>query len=135
MARAEAAEAAAAAAPRRRVGGGRRRPPRRNVGGGRARAHRLMSDEEFTERYEIMATLGRGQFAKVKRVVRRATGEAFAVKMLPKNHVGSRLANLIQEFETPGSLHHPNIIKLVEACETPTAVLLGPSSRPAATRR
>ena len=84
----------------------------------------LASDEEFTERYEIMATLGRGQFAKVKRVVRRATGEAFAVKILPKNHVGNRLANLIQEFEVLKSLHHPNIIKLVEAYETPTAVLL-----------
>ena len=71
-----------------------------------------------------MATLGRGQFAKVKRVVRRATGEAFAVKILPKNHVGNRLANLIQEFEVLKSLHHPNIIKLIEAYETPTAVLL-----------
>jgi len=76
-------------------------------------------DKQLWETFTDIDTLGRGHFAKVKRVEHQQTGEHFAMKILDKTAADNDLDDLVREFLVLKSLRHPNIIRLYAAYETP----------------
>ena len=70
------------------------------------------------ETYKIEATLGKGNFATVKKAKNRATGERFAVKVLSKKKMTEEdKAAMKVEIEILRQVDHPNIVKLVDVFE------------------
>ena len=70
------------------------------------------------ETYKIESTIGKGNFATVKKVKLRATGERFAVKILSKKNMSEEdLLSMEQEIEILKQIDHPNIVKLNDVFE------------------
>jgi len=68
--------------------------------------------------YKIGDTIGKGNFATVKKVKHRETGEKFAVKVLYKKKMSEKdKLNIQSEIEILKQLDHPNIVKLVDVFE------------------
>lgn len=86
----------------------------------------LNTDREFWEIYEKGETIGRGHFAKVKLVRKRASGEFYAAKILDKRLEEHQedYDSMMREFKVLGALEHPNIVHLHEAFETETSLIL-----------
>mmetsp|Transcript_17867 Transcript_17867/g.38618 ORF Transcript_17867/g.38618 Transcript_17867/m.38618 type:complete len:380 (-) Transcript_17867:835-1974(-) len=96
------------------------------MGAENEKPHQVASDEVFWRTYEKGETIGRGHFAKVKLVRHRQSGEYFAAKILDKRLEEHRedYASMMREFEVLRSLRHPNIVRMEEAYETPTYLIL-----------
>jgi len=70
------------------------------------------------EIYKIEATLGKGNFATVKKAKNRTTGERFAVKVLSKKKMTEEdKAAMKVEIEILKQVDHPNIVKLIDVFE------------------
>ena len=70
------------------------------------------------ETYKIESTIGKGNFATVKKVKLRATGERFAVKILSKKNMTEEdLLAMETEIEILKQVDHPNIVKLNDVFE------------------
>lgn len=71
-------------------------------------------------------TLGRGHFAKVKKVRKRSTGEYYAAKILDKRLEEHKedYESMLREFKVLSSLRHKNIVALHEAFETGNSLIL-----------
>ncbi|KAI1718149.1 protein kinase domain-containing protein [Ditylenchus destructor] len=80
--------------------------------------------------YDVEEEMGSGQFAVVKKVVKRATGEQFAAKYIKKRRYansrrGVARLHIEREVEVLRSIGgHPNVIELFEVFETPNEVIL-----------
>ncbi|CAD5209714.1 unnamed protein product [Bursaphelenchus xylophilus] len=82
------------------------------------------------QNYEFCEELGSGQFAQVRRVVKRSTGAAYAAKFIKKRrYTTSRrgvprehIEREVQVLQTIAG--HPNVIELHEVYETLTDVVL-----------
>ena len=82
-----------------------------------------MSDKDTMEKYEIIEVIGEGSFGRVFRGTRRADGFPVALKLIPKlGHTDKELASLRSECKIQMSLSHPNIVRMVDAFETPKEV-------------
>ncbi|EGV60398.1 Protein kinase protein rad53 [Yamadazyma tenuis] len=60
-------------------------------------------------------TIGQGAFATVKKVIERATGDAYAVKIINKRkalNTGGGMVEVERELSILRKLNHPNIVKL-----------------------
>ncbi|ETN85520.1 kinase domain protein [Necator americanus] len=103
------------------------------------RRHQSLGQEEpqikfnetpFDTVFEVGDELGSGQFAVVRKVVKKATGEEFAAKFIKKRRYatsrrGVTRANIEREvsvLRTVGG--HSNVIELHEVYETPSDVIL-----------
>ena len=70
------------------------------------------------ETYKIEATLGKGNFATVKKCKNRATGEKFAVKVMSKKAItDDERQAILNEIEILKQIDHPNIVKLIDVFE------------------
>ncbi|PAV77013.1 hypothetical protein WR25_00130 [Diploscapter pachys] len=84
----------------------------------------------FESVFEILDELGSGQFAVVRKVRRRSTGEEFAAKFIKKRRYatsrrGVTRANIEREVSVLRTIGgHSNVIELFEVYETPTDVIL-----------
>lgn len=75
--------------------------------------------------YNIIKTLGEGNFAKVKLATHSLTGAEVAIKVIDKTQLDEKkLQKLYREVRIMKSLHHPHIIKLYEVIETKNTVFL-----------
>ena len=61
----------------------------------------LGTDADFWRCFEDQCTVGRGHFAKVKRVRHGRTGDLFAAKILGKDNPGNCLADLVRPAPDP----------------------------------
>ncbi|XP_055338875.1 SNF-related serine/threonine-protein kinase-like [Paramacrobiotus metropolitanus] len=75
--------------------------------------------------YDLMDTLGRGNFATVKKAVHVFSGEEVAVKIIDKTKLDATgRAHLLQEVRCMRLVQHPNIVRLYEIIDTPTTLFL-----------
>lgn len=69
--------------------------------------------------YEILHTIGEGQFAKVKLARHVLTKGVVAIKIIEKTHqTFTSLQQLFQEVNAMRIMNHPNIVKLLEVIDT-----------------
>lgn len=76
----------------------------------------------FQNRYQVLERLGSGGFGEVYKAVQAATGQLVAIKILrvqPAAELGSRqpVARFMREMKLCARLHHPNIVRLIDAGE------------------
>ena len=65
--------------------------------------------------YDIIKTIGKGNFAVVKLAVHRLTKCKVAIKIMDKNLVGlNNLKKINREIEVMKRCEHPNIVKLYQ---------------------
>ena len=96
----------------------------RTYGDSEVEAQAIDHDREFWDVFEDIRTIGRGNFAKVKEVEHRETGEVFAVKALDKDPDCNAMEDLVREVQILSVLRHPNIIRLYAAYESPKRLFL-----------
>ncbi|MES1904549.1 MAG: MAP microtubule affinity-regulating kinase 1 [Paramarteilia canceri] len=73
---------------------------------------------ELYGKYEVIKTIGKGNFAVVKKACHIVTGINVAIKIFSKKSLNSQSqAKILREIEIMKSLYHPNIISLLEVIE------------------
>jgi len=79
-----------------------------------------LTEKEFYKKYWIEEDeLGKGSFAKVRKVTRKADGDIFALKMIKKAGKSAEdLVALQREIAILAKLNHENVVKLMDWCET-----------------
>ncbi|XP_029975608.1 NUAK family SNF1-like kinase 1 [Salarias fasciatus] len=77
-------------------------------------------------RYEVMETLGKGTYGKVKRAVERATLKTVAIKSIRKERITDDLdrIHIQREIEITSSLRHANIIRFHEVFESRDKIVI-----------
>ncbi|KAK1158489.1 NUAK family SNF1-like kinase 1 isoform X1 [Acipenser oxyrinchus oxyrinchus] len=77
-------------------------------------------------RYEVLETLGKGTYGKVKKAVERGTGKTVAIKSIRKDRITDELdrVHIQREIEIMSSLRHPNIIRINEVFESKDKILI-----------
>ena len=77
------------------------------------------------DKYHVLEFIGEGSFAKVHRGRKKYTGQIVALKFISKvNKSEKELKNLRGEIEILRSLHHENIIELLDSYETEKEVVV-----------
>ena len=76
--------------------------------------------EDSRKKYEILRTLGRGSFGKVKEALHLMSGEKIAIKIMEKRRIKKEddQDRIKREMNILSKVHHPNIIQLYETIET-----------------
>jgi serine/threonine protein kinase len=75
-------------------------------------------DPVFRSRYDILDLIGSGGFGRIYRARQRTTGQDVAVKVLHSRGDDPRdesLARFRQELAVCATLHHPNIVHLIDS--------------------
>ncbi|XP_010874012.2 NUAK family SNF1-like kinase 1 [Esox lucius] len=77
-------------------------------------------------RYEVMETLGKGTYGKVKRAMERTTKKTVAIKSIRKEHIIDDLdrVHIQREIEITSALKHPNIIRFHEVFESRDKIVI-----------
>ncbi|XP_028309830.1 NUAK family SNF1-like kinase 1 isoform X2 [Gouania willdenowi] len=77
-------------------------------------------------RYEVMETLGRGTYGKVRRAVERTSQKTVAIKSIRKEHITDDLerVHIQREIEITSKLRHPNIIRFYEVFESRDKIVI-----------
>ncbi|RXM98003.1 NUAK family SNF1-like kinase 1 [Acipenser ruthenus] len=77
-------------------------------------------------RYQVLETLGKGTYGKVKKAVERGTGKTVAIKSIRKDRITDELdrVHIQREIEIMSSLRHPNIIRINEVFESKDKILI-----------
>ncbi|XP_017270448.1 NUAK family SNF1-like kinase 1 [Kryptolebias marmoratus] len=77
-------------------------------------------------RYEVMETLGRGTYGKVKKAVEKASMRTVAIKSIRKERITDDLdrIHIQREIEITSSLRHPNIIRFHEVFESRDKIVI-----------
>jgi len=78
---------------------------------------------EIAKNYSIGQQLGSGNFAVVKKAVRKADGQEVAIKIIDKAKVED-MNDITREIEIMGQIDHPNVIKLYEIFDEPKKMQL-----------
>ncbi|CAF0747474.1 unnamed protein product [Brachionus calyciflorus] len=76
------------------------------------------------DRYEIIKTLGDGNFAVVKQAKLKNTDHEYAIKIIDKSKMKGKENMIENEIHIMKSCNHPNIVKLHEEFETKDEVYL-----------
>jgi len=77
-----------------------------------------LSQDQFLSKYDLTATvLGQGYFAVVKVGILKVTGDKVAIKFVNKKLV-EKPENLKTETSLLQMVDHPNIVKLIDICDT-----------------
>ena len=76
------------------------------------------------DNYHVLELIGEGSFGKVYKGRRKYTGQIVAMKFIPKTGRSEKeLTNLRREIEIMRSLHHINIVEMVDSYETDKEVV------------
>ncbi|XP_044157138.1 NUAK family SNF1-like kinase 1 [Bufo gargarizans] len=77
-------------------------------------------------RYQLLETLGRGTYGKVKRAVDKSTGMMVAVKLIQKDKITDELdrVHLQREIEITALLKHEHIIQVFEVFESTDKIII-----------
>ncbi|XP_061113965.1 NUAK family SNF1-like kinase 1 [Conger conger] len=77
-------------------------------------------------RYDVLETLGKGTYGKVKKAVERRSGKTVAIKSIRKEHITDDLdrVHIQREIEITSSLKHPNIIRIHEVFESKDKIVI-----------
>ncbi|XP_072223873.1 NUAK family SNF1-like kinase 1 [Leuresthes tenuis] len=77
-------------------------------------------------RYEVMETLGKGTYGKVKKAVERASLRTVAIKSIRKERITDDLdrIHIQREIEITSSLRHTNIIRFHEVFESRDKIVI-----------
>ncbi|XP_043232345.1 serine/threonine-protein kinase MARK2-like isoform X18 [Amphibalanus amphitrite] len=81
--------------------------------------------EPHIGKYQLLKTIGKGNFAKVKLAKHLPTGEEVAIKIIDKTQMNpGSLQKLFREVRIMKMLDHPNIVKLYQVIETKKTLYL-----------
>ncbi|KAJ1111151.1 hypothetical protein NDU88_008488 [Pleurodeles waltl] len=113
--------------PERAAGGGPRNPtsgspsPERPAG---VKKHH--HKHSVKSRYQVMETLGRGTYGKVKKAVERSSGRVVAVKSIGKDKITDELdkVHLQREIEITALLKHEHIVQVYEVFENKDKIII-----------
>ncbi|KAG9280615.1 NUAK family SNF1-like kinase 1 [Astyanax mexicanus] len=77
-------------------------------------------------RYELLETLGRGTYGKVKKAVEKHTGRVVAIKSIRKEKIKDEqdMVHIRREIEIMSSLRHPHIISIYEVFENKDKIVI-----------
>jgi TOMM system kinase/cyclase fusion protein len=80
----------------------------------------IVAGATFEDRYEILAEIGSGGFGTVYQAKQLATGQLVAIKVLRWQDQAApgwdrKLARFLREMRLCARLHHPNIVRLIDA--------------------
>ena len=76
------------------------------------------------EKYDVLELIGEGSFGRVFRGIRKADSFPVALKLIPKMaHTASELSSLRSECKIQLQLSHPNVVKMIDAFETPKEIV------------
>lgn len=77
-------------------------------------------------RYELLETLGRGTYGKVKKAIERHSGRAVAIKSIRKDKIKDEqdMVHIRREIEIMSSLRHPHIISIYEVFENKDKIVI-----------
>ncbi|XP_036960012.1 NUAK family SNF1-like kinase 1 [Acanthopagrus latus] len=93
---------------------------------GRAEVKKHQHKHNLKHRYEVMETLGKGTYGKVKKAVERASLKTVAIKSIRKERITDDLdrIHIQREIEITASLRHPNIIRFHEVFESRDKIVI-----------
>ncbi|KAF7701797.1 NUAK family SNF1-like kinase 1 [Silurus meridionalis] len=77
-------------------------------------------------RYELLETLGRGTYGKVKKAIERHSGRVVAIKSIKKDKIKDEqdMVHIRREIEIMSSLRHPHIISIYEVFENKDKIVI-----------
>ncbi|KAE8615240.1 hypothetical protein XENTR_v10008449 [Xenopus tropicalis] len=77
-------------------------------------------------RYELLETLGKGTYGKVKRAIERFSGRVVAIKSIRKDKIRDEqdMVHIRREIEIMSSLNHPHIIRIYEVFENKDKIVI-----------
>ncbi|KAJ8269795.1 hypothetical protein COCON_G00124020 [Conger conger] len=77
-------------------------------------------------RYELLETLGRGTYGKVKKALERHSGREVAIKSIRKEKIKDEqdMVHIRREIEIMSSLRHPHIISIYEVFENKDKIVI-----------
>ncbi|CAL8323164.1 unnamed protein product [Lota lota] len=77
-------------------------------------------------RYELLETLGRGTYGKVKKAIERHTGRVVAIKSIRKEKIKDEqdMVHIRREIEIMSALRHPHIISIYEVFENKDKIVI-----------
>ncbi|XP_014025323.2 NUAK family SNF1-like kinase 1 [Salmo salar] len=77
-------------------------------------------------RYELLETLGRGTYGKVKKAIERHSGREVAIKSIRKEKIKDEqdMVHIRREIEIMSSLKHPHIISINEVFENKDKIVI-----------
>ncbi|XP_026055120.1 NUAK family SNF1-like kinase 1 [Carassius auratus] len=92
----------------------------------RAEVKKHQHKHSLTRRFQVLETLGRGAYGKVKRAVERRCGKTVAIKSIRKERLRDDLdrSHIQREIEISASLVHPHIIRLYEVFESRERIVM-----------
>ncbi|KAM3916044.1 serine/threonine-protein kinase 36 [Leptodactylus fuscus] len=77
------------------------------------------------EKYHVLELIGEGSFGRVYKGRRKYTGEVVALKFIPKvGRSDKELKGLKREIQIMRDLQHPNIVRMLDSCETEREVVV-----------
>ncbi|XP_063791575.1 serine/threonine-protein kinase 36 isoform X2 [Pseudophryne corroboree] len=77
------------------------------------------------EKYHVLELIGEGSFGRVYKGRRKLSGEIVALKFIPKvGRSEKELKGLKREIQIMGDLRHPNIVRMLDSCETEREVVV-----------
>uniref|UniRef100_A0A8C7Y056 non-specific serine/threonine protein kinase n=1 Tax=Oryzias sinensis TaxID=183150 RepID=A0A8C7Y056_9TELE len=91
-----------------------------------AEVKKHLHKHNLKHRYEVMETLGKGTYGKVKKAVERASLRTVAIKSIRKDRITDDLEriHIQREIEITSSLCHPNIIRFHEVFESRDKIVI-----------
>ncbi|KAL0968037.1 hypothetical protein UPYG_G00261480 [Umbra pygmaea] len=77
-------------------------------------------------RYELLETLGKGTYGKVKKAIERHSGREVAIKSIRKEKIKDEqdMVHIRREIEIMSSLKHPHIISIYEVFENKDKIVI-----------
>ncbi|XP_053327065.1 serine/threonine-protein kinase 36 [Spea bombifrons] len=77
------------------------------------------------EKYHVLHLIGEGSFGRVYKGRRKHSGEVVALKFIPKvGRSEKELRGLKREIQIMRDLRHPNIVRMLDSCETEREVVV-----------
>lgn len=82
-------------------------------------------EDDVDNYYDMLETLGEGQFGEVFQAQHKTTGKVVAVKFIDRKQSGANMDSITaQEIEVMLRIDHPNCVKLYEIYQTDTEIQL-----------
>uniref|UniRef100_A0A8C7ZXW9 non-specific serine/threonine protein kinase n=1 Tax=Oryzias sinensis TaxID=183150 RepID=A0A8C7ZXW9_9TELE len=118
--------AGAAAKPPPPAGGSPEETPASGDGHRSSGVKKHHHKHNLKHRYELLETLGRGTYGKVKKAIERRSGREVAIKSIRKEKIKDEqdMVHIRREIEIMSSLRHPHIISIYEVFENKDKIVI-----------